>query len=155
MPNDFEIKILAPRFALAQTSHTTRPEIGATLGRIFPAVMERLTQLGVRPTGAPYARYLTMSEQGFDLEGGLPVDQPVAAGDGFLAVELPGGTFGFTIHEGPYEGLPAAHEALGAWLQADGWLPAGAPWESYVTDPADDPDATTWKTEIFMPVRRP
>jgi len=30
---------------------------------------------------------------------------------------------------------------------------AGAPWESYVTDPADYPDPADWKTEIFWPVK--
>jgi AraC family transcriptional regulator len=30
---------------------------------------------------------------------------------------------------------------------------AGAPWESYVTDPAANPDQSTWRTEIFWPLR--
>ena len=29
-----------------------------------------------------------------------------------------------------------------------------APWESYVTDPADYPDPKDWKTEVFWPLAR-
>jgi hypothetical protein len=30
--------------------------------------------------------------------------------------------------------------------------PGGAPWESYVTDPADFPNPDDWRTEIYWPL---
>lgn len=42
---------------------------------------------------------------------------------------LPGGPAATTVHEGPYD-------------------TAGAPWESYITDPAEYPDPKDWKTEV-------
>jgi len=56
---------------------------------------------------------------------------------------------------GPYEELHVTHSALGGWLAQEGWVVAGPPWESYVTDPGANPDPKTWRTEIYMPVRRP
>ena len=32
--------------------------------------------------------------------------------------------------------------------------PGGAPWESYITDPADHPDPKDWRTEIYWPLAR-
>lgn len=146
MHEEFEIRILSPQPAIAETAFTTRPEIGPTLGRIFPRLAASVSDELV--AGAPYARYLTMSEQGFDLEAGLPLKRGGTT-------TLPGGPAAFTTHVGPYEQLPATHEALGAWLHQQGWEVAGPPWESYVSDPGANPDPGTWRTEIYLPVKRP
>jgi AraC family transcriptional regulator len=44
-------------------------------------------------------------------------------------------------HAGPYDKLHEAHAAIQQWIAAEGLTAAGAPWESYVTDPADSPVA--------------
>lgn len=58
-----------------------------------------------------------------------------------------------TTHTGPYDKLTKAHAAIQMWIAEQGRVPAGAPWESYVTDPADYPDPADWKTEIFWPIK--
>ena len=55
---------------------------------------------------------------------------------------------------GPYDKLQDAYAALEEWMGSEGFSPAGAPWESYVTDPAQYPNPADWKTEVFWPVRR-
>ena len=65
---------------------------------------------------------------------------------------LPGGFVATTTHAGSYDKLNEAHAAVQQWIEAQGLTPAGAPWESYTTDPADYPDPKDWKTEIFWPV---
>jgi hypothetical protein len=42
-----------------------------------------------------------------------------------------------TIHSGPHDQLEAAYAALEEWIAANGFHPAGAPWEAYLNDPAD------------------
>ena len=39
------------------------------------------------------------------------------------------------------------------WMEGQGLVAAGAPWESYVTDPTTVPDPKDWKTEVFWPVQ--
>ena len=58
-----------------------------------------------------------------------------------------------TTHTGPYDKLTEAHAAIQVWIEDQGLVTAGAPWESYVTDPADYHDPADWKTEIFWPVK--
>ncbi len=36
-------------------------------------------------------------------------------------------------------------------MEENGLRPAGAPWEWYVTDPAEHPDPADWRTEIYWP----
>ena len=59
-----------------------------------------------------------------------------------------------TLHVGAYDKLPEAHGAIQQWVEEQGLKTAGAPWESYVTDPGEEPDPKDWKTEVFWPVER-
>jgi hypothetical protein len=36
-------------------------------------------------------------------------------------------------------------------MDANGYRPGGAPWESYVTDPGEFPDVNDWRTEVYWP----
>jgi AraC-like DNA-binding protein len=69
-----------------------------------------------------------------------------------LAETLPGGPAAVTIHSGPYDQLHAAYPALEEWIAANGFHPAGAPWEAYLNDPADHPNPQDWKTEVCWPI---
>jgi effector-binding domain-containing protein len=65
--------------------------------------------------------------------------------------ELPGGTFAWLVHEGPYEEIGLAHHALHAWAQQQGHAPAGPLREIYVNDPAEvAPEELV--TEVWLPV---
>jgi AraC family transcriptional regulator len=66
---------------------------------------------------------------------------------------LPGGTVAYTLHSGPYEELRGAYAAIESWMEEQGLTAAGAPWESYITDPTEHPNPADWKTEVFWPVR--
>jgi AraC family transcriptional regulator len=41
-----------------------------------------------------------------------------------------------------------------AWIEANGHRAAGAPWEVYITDPADHPEPADWRTEVIWPLER-
>ena len=69
------------------------------------------------------------------------------------AVELPGGAAAVAIHEGAYDTLPDTHAAIERWLDANGLTSAGAPWETYLTDPGEVPDPKDWRTEVVYPLR--
>ena len=46
-----------------------------------------------------------------------------------------------------------ALEAIVAWLDREGRKPAGPPRETYLTDPGENPDPETWRTEIAQPLQ--
>jgi AraC family transcriptional regulator len=86
------------------------------------------------------------------IECGVPLAMP-GAGDGdIVAGELPGGPVASTVHAGPYEQLGETYRALERWMVEQGLRPAGAPWESYVTDPAEHPDPADWRTLVHWPI---
>jgi len=69
-----------------------------------------------------------------------------------IFLTLPGGGAACTIHAGPYEDLNEAYAALEAWMESHGFTPRGAPWESYLTDPAEHANPRDWRTEISWPL---
>ena len=77
----------------------------------------------------------------------------IQAGGGEVIVEtLPGGIAATTTHLGSYDQLQDAYGAIQQWMESEGLVPNGSPWESYVTDPAEYPDPKDWKTEVFWPL---
>ena len=86
------------------------------------------------------------------MEAGMPIAAPGASEGDIQADTLPGGLVATTTHTGPYDKLTEAHAAIQVWIEEQGFRPAGAPWESYVTDPADFPNPADWKTDIFWPI---
>lgn len=94
-------------------------------------------------------------EPGMRVSGALPSVETAAARPDRGAVfadTLSGGRVVSTIHVGPYESLADAYAALEAWMTSNGRTPAGAPWESYITDPAEHPDPKAWQTEVVWPI---
>lgn len=129
-------------------------EIAATLAEVLGQVFLHAQQSGIALAGQPFTRYLEWGPGLLTIEAGLPVAAHAGAGsEGEVRPEtLPGGFVATTVHAGSYEKLTDAHAAVQQWIEAEGLRAAGAPWEVYVTDPADYPDPKDWKTEIFWPL---
>lgn len=108
---------------------------------------------GLRVTGRPFVRYLAMQAGTTTIEGGLPVASAGTVAGDVEAGELPGGLVAHAVHTGAYDRLGETYRAIEAWAAAQGVHFAGAPWEYYVTDPAANPDQSTWRTEIFWPLQ--
>ena len=62
----------------------------------------------------------------------------------------PGGRAAVLVHVGPFSGLREACARLQEWA---GERAVGPFWESYVTNPREEPDSSRWITEIFQPLR--
>jgi len=125
-------------------------EIGPTLARLLPSLGQPMRELGAKPAGPPYCRYL-MGENGLELEGGVALAEPVEPEPPFAAATL-GGRCAFTLHVGPYAGLFQTYRALERWLAENGHESAGAPWDLYVDDPGEvEPEVL--RTEVYQPIR--
>ncbi|HZM58727.1 MAG TPA: AraC family transcriptional regulator [Vicinamibacterales bacterium] len=128
--------------------HEIANAIAEGLGKAFPYVM----QAGLPIAGRPTARYLTAGPGLFDMQVGVPVAVSSPGAGDVQAGELPGGPIAVGVHAGGYDQLGETYAAMERWMDANGYRPGGAPWESYVTDPGEFPDSKDWRTEIYWPV---
>ena len=149
---------LAAQPVLVVRRRVRRDEIAATIAAELPKVFLHAQQRGIAIAGYPITRYRDSSVGLVTLETGMRVTAhsgewtaDEGAGD-VLAETLPGGPAAVTIHSGPYDQLHAAYPALEEWIIANGFHPAGDPWEAYLNDPADYPNPQDWKTEVCWPI---
>jgi AraC family transcriptional regulator len=148
---------ISPTPVLIMRHRVKRSEIAPTIAKTLHAIFLYSQKNGIALGGPPFARYPESSIGFVTIEPGtrIATESPSSERDASIIHDiLPGGPVVVTTHSGPYEGLPEAHAAMETWIQAEGLTPAGAPWESYVTDPGDYPDPKDWKTELFWPVAR-
>lgn len=152
MEYKIELKELKPQPMLSIRTSCRVAEIGPVLAEILPEVYYYLDKRGVRPAGPPFTRYHSFDGTMCEIEAGMPVIKPQPGEGRVVAGELPGGAVVSTIHVGPYEGLPSAHDALDAWIRNNGKKSRGPQWESYITDPGEEPDPHKRETELLWPV---
>lgn len=136
----------------------TMTELGSIADRI-PEIFGWLGARGIPPAGAPFFRYhvIDMDRQ-LLVEAGVPVASAVDDDGDVRGGTLPAGRFAVMAHTGAPETLMAATAALLEWAEEQGlsWdvtqTDQGERWgcrvESYLTDPAEQPDMTKWQAEL-------
>lgn len=152
MSYTFEETVLDPQLVMAITERVSWAQLGAAYARLLPEVFTHVTTKGGSPIGPPFGRYLDSDDQEVTLQAGIPVEAHVEATDRIDADTLPGGPVVTTWHVGDYADLGLAHQATAAWFESHDRTTGGAPWESYVTDPAEEPDPAKWRTLVVYPL---
>jgi effector-binding domain-containing protein len=133
-------------------------ELGSVADRI-PEIFGWLGAHGIAPAGPPFFRYHVIDmERQLLVEVGVPVASAVQEDGDIRAGTLPGGQFAVMTHTGAPATLLAATADLLDWAQSRGlaWdvsqTDEGEKWgcrvESYLTDPAEQPDTSRWQTEL-------
>jgi effector-binding domain-containing protein len=140
------------------TAWVTMATLGSVADRI-PEIFGWLGGRGIAPAGPPFFRYhvIDMARQ-IQVEVGVPVMSPVEDDGDIRAGTLPAGRYAVMTHTGAPDTLMAATAELLAWAEACGlaWdvsqTDAGERWgcrlESYLTNPAEQPDTSQWQTEL-------
>lgn len=143
-----ELPILSVRMRVAR--HEIASAIGEGVGKVYPYAL----QSGFALAGHPITRYLSTGPGLYEIEVCLPLASPAAGQGDVVAGVLPAGPVAVAVHAGPYDQLSETYAALERWIETNGLRTAGAPWESYVTDPGEHPDPADWRTEVFWPVAK-
>jgi AraC family transcriptional regulator len=157
-PNHMEYSItkrtLQPQPVLVARRRVKPDDIASALAQTFQQIFLFAQQNGMAIAGQPLTRYIEWGPGLLTIEPGLPVTAfGEASSRGDVQTDtLPGGWAAVTTHAGSYDQLTSAHAAVQQWIESQGLTAQGAPWEVYVTDPADYPDPKDWKTEIFWPL---
>jgi effector-binding domain-containing protein len=123
----------------------------AQIGELAMPAMDLVWPM-LREAGAPTSHNAMVYRQAggdeFDMEIGVQLTGDANLPPGEVSVgETPSGRAAHTRHLGPYDGLPAAYDAIRAWSAQEG-VPLGAVgWEVY-GDWADDP--AKLETDVYF-----
>jgi effector-binding domain-containing protein len=152
----FTKKQLLPQPVLVLRRRVESTGIAAMLAEAFGEIFIYAQRTGTALAGQLFMRIFEWGPGVMTVEAGIPIVAPPSAEPGgereVKPDNLPGGLAATTIHMGPYDKLAEAHGAIQAWIEDQGLVASGPPWESYVTDPAHYPDPADWKTEVFWPI---
>lgn len=148
-----ERRELAPAHVLIARARCSREELATTIASVFGKTFPHAMQTGVPLAGRPFIRYLSTGPGLWSIEGGCIVASAAPGAGEVEAATLPGGPALVATHGGSYDTLSETYAEMHRWAEKNGLTLGDAPWESYVTDPADHPDQAEWRTEIFWPVK--
>lgn len=150
--SEYEIRPVPKYHTAAIKLSAPMDSIGDVMAQAFPKLFHALTKAGAAPAGPPLARYFSFGGPVIEFECAVPVATPFA-GDGEVQPgEVGGGDAAVAVHLGPYDTISQTWEAMTAWVEEQGRVPAGPGWEYYLTDPSEEPDHAKWVTEVYMPV---
>lgn len=144
-------------------TQVTMHEMDNAIPQLHEEVYAWLEKHGVAPTGAPFTRYHVIDMAGkMDIEMGVPVADPIQEDDRVKAGLLPSGNYAALVYTGLHNGI-LSNGALLDWiaeqdLVMDRWdEPTGdafrARYESFLTDPQDEPNMENWETEVAIKLK--
>jgi effector-binding domain-containing protein len=133
----------------------------ASVAHRIPDVFAWLGSRGIEPADPPFFKYDVIDMAGLLIvEVGVPVVGPVTGEGEIIAGTLPAGRYATVTHVGPPATLVDATGDLLEWAGQQGLAfdvypsPDGEVWgcrlESYLTDPAVEPDTNKWETALYF-----
>ena len=107
------------------------------------------------PSGPPIAINTSWDENGYAFdaampiaaapEGDIPEDSTVQVGQTYAGKVLK------VVHQGSYTEMEATYGKIEAYVAARGWKAADRPWDEWVSDPSQTPEAELI-TNIYFPI---
>lgn len=145
---------------VAIRTQATMQALNTVIPQGIGEVFAWLGKQGIRPAGAPFVRYLVIDMEALlEIEVGIPVASTLTGDGRVLAGVLPAGRYAALIYTGIDNGIQANWTLLKwgeeqglAWdtwaaQNGDGW---GARYESFLTNPDEEPDRAKWETEVAI-----
>lgn len=143
------IRIQVPMRALEKAS-----------SRLFAELKAWVRKNALQPAGAPFLRFHVINmDANMDVEMGVPLAGPISGEGHVQAGRLPAGRYASLIYTGARNAIKG-NQALLDWaakrgLVWDRWEDEsgdafGARFESYLTDPAEQPDRSKWQIEVTI-----
>lgn len=151
------VDVAAQNLAWVPSSSSTDPAaIAAAIGAAYGQIGGFLQANNLNMAGAPMTIAKKWDASGYEFDAAIPVDHlPVSRLPAESPVQVRQGYAGpalKVVHVGGYQALQATYDKLMAYAAAHGLEHNGYPWEVYVSDPGNTPEAEL-RTEIYLPVK--
>lgn len=141
---------------VATHSSKDEKEIAAAIGAAFGKVGPFMKANGLKQAGPVQTINNKWDDAGYDFDAAIPVDHaPAKEVPADAPVQVKQTYAGKALKialKGPYSRMPATYEKLHAFVAARGYEANGAPWDEYVSDPGNTPEADLI-TNIYQPVK--
>jgi len=127
-------------------------EVGRLLNEVY-GHLDRHGVNGLDLVGAAIWHDDEYKTSDIDREAVVYQKQPIPEGGRVKVYELPAATMACVVHNGAYNTFNQAYEAIGRWIEANGYKIAGPNREIYLycTEPVHQDD-DSYVTEIQFPV---
>lgn len=142
MTYEIERTTLEPELTAAITVTCPWDAISQQMGPIFGEVMAYLGPIGAIAGDAKAFGRDTPAGENVILEAGFTVHAPITGHGRVQPGTLPGGDAVVTMHEGAYDTVPQAYEAMQTWMVERHLAGAASMWEYYLTPPDVQPPRT-------------
>lgn len=148
-----EIREIQPLPVLRLKGQSTWDDGFAALKKAIASLESEATRLSLSRAGNPMVYFVDSDDIGFTYEAmvtlGAPPAPGLSLGKEFDAAQSPGGRAVVFNHEGAYDEIDTAYEALTAWLDDKNLVSNGRFLEEYLFIP-EKSDETTMKLKIVV-----
>lgn len=148
-----EIVELEPQYVLAVRGEVPVSELSEFFAAAFRKVFSVAEENRIAIVGPPFGYYPEMPTDVVIVEAGFPVGAPAGYSGEVHDLLLPGGRALVVVHVGPFDTMVDTYSRIQAWMDTENLEPELGMWESYLSDPQENPDPATWETKIVWPVR--
>lgn len=155
MTYEVKVKEVAAQPILSIRARVPEGELVAFFDEACGEMYAYLERVGVRPAGPPMSQWYSdpeMTPGEAEIETCIPVEQHAPSSGRVKAGALPAGPLAYTVHDGPYDNMGEAFDAVRAWIQINGRKTAGPPRDVVLVGPNDTDNALAYRTEIAWPI---
>jgi effector-binding domain-containing protein len=129
-------------------------EMNNVHGKSFTEIKQYMNEFGIESDSPLMVIYHFWSKDKIDIEVGLPVNDSTMTQDVRIKLnKIKRTNVVYATHYGSYERLPETYFGINEYMRKNEVLVTGPPWESYVTDPASEPNPANWETIIYFPIK--
>lgn len=134
---------------------TNSEAVNAQMTKAFTQIASDLNKAKVEITGAAFCLITNWDDatKRMDMICAFPVDEQAKVPAKYKIQQVPAGKAVKAVHYGDYAKMEATHYAIMQYIEMKTLSMAGAPWESYLTDPMIEKDTAAWVTEIYYPIQ--
>lgn len=148
----FNVETIAEQHAVVVRSEVPMQDLSDVFQHGFQETSRVAGAQGLAVIGPPFGFYPRMPTDTVEVLAGFPVAAPVTPDGDVTAFTLPGGEVVTGMHVGSYDTLSETYVELTGWAAAEGLTLAEHMWESYVSDPEEEPDPSRWQTMVRWPL---
>jgi effector-binding domain-containing protein len=131
-------------------SETSRASVGDAIQAAFGTLGRAIGAAGAFGDGPPGLIVHAMTDADMTIEVFMPIARGFEAPSDVTIRTLDGGRIATTVHEGPYDEVGAAYNAVTAWIADHRKVSAGPPRERYLNDP--HASGETARTRVEFPI---